>query len=167
LSNTLTITTEPSSRQVLKRPGVEAFLLEMGRRYEVVIYTDEAAMYADPVINKIDPHRAVTYRLYRQDTQVRLHIAFSCLKRTLWMSDHSMVSQQQPAGHNAVSCINVSCINVSCINVSCINVSCINVTCCYWMCTAVMRASFTAHVSHLYTPVVACFTTYRLYRQDT
>lgn len=27
-------------------------------------------MYADPVINKIDPHRAVTYRLYRQDTQV-------------------------------------------------------------------------------------------------
>ncbi|WIA36953.1 hypothetical protein OEZ86_008193 [Tetradesmus obliquus] len=55
--------------QVLKRPGVEAFLLEMGRRYEVVIYTDEAAMYADPVINKIDPHRAVTYRLYRGDTQ--------------------------------------------------------------------------------------------------
>jgi TFIIF-interacting CTD phosphatase-like protein len=57
--------------QVQKRPGVEAFLLEMGRRYEVVIYTDEAAMYADPVINKIDPHRAVTYRLYRGDTQVR------------------------------------------------------------------------------------------------
>lgn len=54
----------------MKRPGVEAFLLEMGRRYEVVIYTDEAAMYADPVINKIDPNRAVTYRLYRQDTQV-------------------------------------------------------------------------------------------------
>lgn len=56
--------------QVLKRPGVEAFLLEMGRRYEVVLYTDEPAMYADPVVNKIDPHRAITYRLYRQDTQV-------------------------------------------------------------------------------------------------
>eukprot|EP00879_Flechtneria_rotunda_P000046 GHRR01000076.1.p1 GENE.GHRR01000076.1~~GHRR01000076.1.p1 ORF type:complete len:396 (+),score=164.29 GHRR01000076.1:1422-2609(+) len=55
--------------QVLKRPGVEAFLLEMGRRYEVVVYTDEPAMYADPVINKIDPHRAIQYRLYRQDTQ--------------------------------------------------------------------------------------------------
>eukprot|EP00882_Tetradesmus_deserticola_P005763 GHRQ01006068.1.p1 GENE.GHRQ01006068.1~~GHRQ01006068.1.p1 ORF type:complete len:386 (+),score=200.55 GHRQ01006068.1:271-1428(+) len=55
--------------QVLKRPGAEAFLLEMGRRYEVVIYTDEAAMYADPVINKIDPHRAVPYKLYKQDTQ--------------------------------------------------------------------------------------------------
>lgn len=56
--------------QVMKRPGVEAFLLEMGKRYEVVIYTDETAMYADPVINKIDPHRAVLYRLYRQETQV-------------------------------------------------------------------------------------------------
>jgi TFIIF-interacting CTD phosphatase-like protein len=54
----------------MKRPGVEAFLLEMGKRYEVVIYTDEPAMYADPVINKIDPHRAVMYRLYRQETQV-------------------------------------------------------------------------------------------------
>jgi TFIIF-interacting CTD phosphatase-like protein len=42
----------------------------MGKRYEVVIYTDEPAMYADPVINKIDPHRAVMYRLYRQETQV-------------------------------------------------------------------------------------------------
>jgi hypothetical protein len=57
--------------QVMKRPGVEPFLLEMGKRYEVVIYTDEPAMYADPVINKIDPHRAVLYRLYRQETQVR------------------------------------------------------------------------------------------------
>eukprot|EP00775_Hariotina_reticulata_P002664 gene2664-2964_t len=57
--------------QVLKRPGVEAFLLEMGKRYEVVLYTDEQAMYADPVINKIDPHRAITYRLYRQDTQYK------------------------------------------------------------------------------------------------
>eukprot|EP00878_Enallax_costatus_P002564 GHUV01002746.1.p1 GENE.GHUV01002746.1~~GHUV01002746.1.p1 ORF type:complete len:384 (+),score=76.30 GHUV01002746.1:351-1502(+) len=57
--------------QVLKRPGVEAFLLEMGRRYEVVIYTDEPAMYADPVINKIDPNRAVAFRLYKQDTQYK------------------------------------------------------------------------------------------------
>jgi hypothetical protein len=55
----------------MKRPGVEPFLLEMGKRYEVVVYTDEPAMYADPVINKIDPHRAVLYRLYRQETQVR------------------------------------------------------------------------------------------------
>jgi TFIIF-interacting CTD phosphatase-like protein len=64
---------------VQKRPGVEAFLLEMGRRYEVVIYTDEAAMYADPVINKIDPHRAVTYRLYRGDTQVGRGAVAFCL----------------------------------------------------------------------------------------
>jgi TFIIF-interacting CTD phosphatase-like protein len=28
----------------MKRPGVEAFLLEMGKRYETVIFTDEPAM---------------------------------------------------------------------------------------------------------------------------
>lgn len=44
--------------------------MEMGKRYEVVVYTDEPAMYADPIINKIDPHRAISYRLYRQETQV-------------------------------------------------------------------------------------------------
>jgi import inner membrane translocase subunit TIM50 len=35
----------------------------------VVVYTDEQNMYADPIINRLDPQRAVQYRLYRQDTQ--------------------------------------------------------------------------------------------------
>ena len=37
-----------------------------------MIYTEEPNMYADPVINKIDPNRAVAFRLYKQDTQVRI-----------------------------------------------------------------------------------------------
>lgn len=78
--------------QVLKRPGVEAFLLEMGRRYEVVIYTDEAAMYADPVINKIDPHRAVTYRLYRGDTQVGWQRAHAATSAGVWHRDGLCIS---------------------------------------------------------------------------
>ena len=41
----------------------------MGQYYEVVIYTDEQALYADPVINRLDGDRVVPYRLYRADTQ--------------------------------------------------------------------------------------------------
>ncbi|GLI59068.1 hypothetical protein VaNZ11_000901 [Volvox africanus] len=56
---------------IYKRPGVQEFLLELGQYFEIVIYTDEPATYADPIINKLDPHRVVPYRLYRTDTQYK------------------------------------------------------------------------------------------------
>ena len=46
------------------------FLGQLGQYYELVIYTDEQPMYADPIVNALDSARAVQYRLYRQDTQV-------------------------------------------------------------------------------------------------
>jgi hypothetical protein len=52
-----------------RRPGARDFISQLGQYYEVVIYTDEQAMYADPIVNALDPQRAVQYRLYRQDTQ--------------------------------------------------------------------------------------------------
>ncbi|EFJ50538.1 hypothetical protein VOLCADRAFT_103761 [Volvox carteri f. nagariensis] len=54
---------------IYKRPGVQEFLLELGQYFEIVIYTDEPATYADPILNKLDPHRIVPFRLYRTDTQ--------------------------------------------------------------------------------------------------
>jgi import inner membrane translocase subunit TIM50 len=55
---------------VYKRPGASEFLQAAAQYYEVVVYTSEPNMYADPVINRLDPNRtAVAYRLYRQDTQ--------------------------------------------------------------------------------------------------
>ncbi len=41
----------------------------MAPYFELVVYTDEQNMYADPIINKLDQQRAIPYRLYRQDTQ--------------------------------------------------------------------------------------------------
>ena len=35
------------------------FLLEMGGYYEIVVFTDQPATYAEPIINKLDPHRCV------------------------------------------------------------------------------------------------------------
>ncbi len=55
--------------QVYKRPGAADFIYQMGQYYEIVIYTDETNMYADPIINRLDPYRVIPYRLYRQDTQ--------------------------------------------------------------------------------------------------
>ncbi|PNH11273.1 Mitochondrial import inner membrane translocase subunit TIM50 [Tetrabaena socialis] len=54
---------------IYKRPGVQDFLLELGQYFEIVVYTDEPATYTDPILNKLDPQRAVPFRLYRTDTQ--------------------------------------------------------------------------------------------------
>lgn len=51
---------------VLKRPGVEEFLRRMGEIYEVVVYTASVSKYADPVLDKVDVHKAVTHRLFRE-----------------------------------------------------------------------------------------------------
>ncbi|KZP19831.1 NIF-domain-containing protein [Athelia psychrophila] len=51
---------------VLKRPGVDEFLREMGLIYEVVVFTASLSVYADPVLDKLDVHQAVTHRLFRE-----------------------------------------------------------------------------------------------------
>ncbi|GLC73741.1 hypothetical protein PLESTF_001414200 [Pleodorina starrii] len=56
---------------IYKRPGVAEFLLDLGQYFEIVVYTDEPATYADPILNKLDPHRVVPFRLYRTDTQYK------------------------------------------------------------------------------------------------
>ena len=41
----------------------------MAQFYEIVVYTDEPATYANPVLNKLDLGHAINYRLYRPETQ--------------------------------------------------------------------------------------------------
>ncbi|KAI3611705.1 protein phosphatase [Moniliophthora roreri] len=51
---------------VLKRPGVDEFLREMGRIYEVVVFTASLSKYADPVLDQLDTSRVVAHRLFRE-----------------------------------------------------------------------------------------------------
>ncbi|WVR07698.1 hypothetical protein IAU60_004740 [Kwoniella sp. DSM 27419] len=51
---------------VIKRPGVDHFLKEMGKIYEVVVFTASLSKYADPVLDMLDSHRVVTHRLFRE-----------------------------------------------------------------------------------------------------
>ncbi|KAK2467769.1 hypothetical protein APHAL10511_000064 [Amanita phalloides] len=51
---------------VIKRPGVDNFLKKMGEIYEVVVFTASLSKYADPVLDKLDTHRVVTHRLFRE-----------------------------------------------------------------------------------------------------
>lgn len=51
---------------VLKRPHVDQFLEAMGKIYEVVIFTASLSKYADPVLDLLDIHKVVQWRLFRE-----------------------------------------------------------------------------------------------------
>ncbi|KAG8897022.1 hypothetical protein FRB99_008509 [Tulasnella sp. 403] len=51
---------------VIKRPGVDSFLKKMGELYEIVIFTASLSKYADPVLDKLDVHKVVAHRLFRE-----------------------------------------------------------------------------------------------------
>jgi len=50
---------------VVKRPGVKEFLERMRDLYEIVIFTASLSLYADPLLDMIDPSSCITYRLFR------------------------------------------------------------------------------------------------------
>ncbi|KAG9127082.1 hypothetical protein FRC07_000733 [Ceratobasidium sp. 392] len=51
---------------VIKRPGVDNFLKKMGELYEIVVFTASLSKYADPVLDKLDIHKVVSHRLFRE-----------------------------------------------------------------------------------------------------
>ena len=51
---------------VLKRPYVDEFLDKMSTLFELVIFTASISDYANPLLNKLDPNRRISYRLFRE-----------------------------------------------------------------------------------------------------
>ena len=51
---------------VKKRPGVDDFMKSVGERYEVVVYTASLKKYADPLLDLLDVHKVINYRLFRE-----------------------------------------------------------------------------------------------------
>ena len=51
---------------VMKRPGVDEFLTEMAKHYEIVVYTASLNKYADPLLDLLDPGRFIRTRLFRE-----------------------------------------------------------------------------------------------------
>ena len=54
--------------QFLVRPYAEPFLEEMGKYYEVVIFTAALEDYADFILEIIDSKKNITHKLYRHHT---------------------------------------------------------------------------------------------------
>ncbi len=51
---------------VLKRPFVDEFLDKMSKIFELVIFTASIKEYANPLLNKLDTKKRISYRLFRE-----------------------------------------------------------------------------------------------------
>ena len=51
---------------VMVRPGVKEFLENMGKIYEIVIFTASVSKYADPLLDIIDKEKYCKFRLFRE-----------------------------------------------------------------------------------------------------
>jgi len=51
---------------VCKRPHVDEFMKRCGQIYEIVIFTASLAKYADPVLDLLDVHKVIDWRLFRE-----------------------------------------------------------------------------------------------------
>eukprot|EP00076_Gallus_gallus_P030975 XP_015155705.1 mitochondrial import inner membrane translocase subunit TIM50 [Gallus gallus] len=67
-----------------KRPGIDSLLQQLAPLYEIVVFTSETGMTAFPLIDSIDPHGFISYRLFRDATRYMdgHHVKdISCLNR--------------------------------------------------------------------------------------
>ena len=54
--------------RIAKRPGVDYFIRYLSQYYELVVWTSQPYMIADPVIRKLDPFRLLRWPLFREAT---------------------------------------------------------------------------------------------------
>ena len=70
LDETLVHYIEEENRAFVQvRPYADYFLTEMGKYFEIVIFTAAAEDYADIVLNELDKNNAINFKLYRKHTE--------------------------------------------------------------------------------------------------
>jgi carboxy-terminal domain RNA polymerase II polypeptide A small phosphatase len=62
---TVEVDGNPMNVYVIKRPWLDLFLQQASRIFEVVVFTASLQKYADAVLDRVDPFRTVSWRLYR------------------------------------------------------------------------------------------------------
>ena len=66
---------------VLIRPWVEKFIQEMGKYFEIIIFTASIAAYASPLLDILDKGKNIQYRLYREQCNFVNGVFIKDLKR--------------------------------------------------------------------------------------
>ena len=82
LDETLVHYIEEEKKAYVKiRPYADYFLNEMGKYFELIIFTAAEENYADLVLNELDKNKIISYKLYRKHTQLLNGIFFKDLSK--------------------------------------------------------------------------------------
>lgn len=74
-----------------KRPGVDQFLEQLGRIFEIVVYTADHGMTVFPVLDALDPNGFIMYRLVRDGNNNRISgtlLLIILTNKTLFVATH-------------------------------------------------------------------------------
>lgn len=90
------------------RPGVDVFLKEMSKYFEIIVFTAGSKPYAEPFLKEIDPYdNYISYKLYRNHCLLSngrmikdLSLLGRDLRRVIIIDNSPYVYQRQP--HNAI-----------------------------------------------------------------
>lgn len=50
---------------VYERPGLQGFLRHASKSWKIVIFTAATKLYADLILDLVDPHKVISKRFYR------------------------------------------------------------------------------------------------------
>jgi len=81
---------------VRKRPGVDEFMREVGKKFEVVVFTASLAKYADPLLDILDKDKVVTKRLFREACVQHYGNYVKDLSRLGRRLEHSIIIDNSP-----------------------------------------------------------------------
>lgn len=84
---------------VIKRPGVDHFLTEMAKIYEIVVFTASLSKYADPVLDMLDENRVVAHRLFRESCYNHKGNYVKDLSQLGRDIEHSIIIDNSPASY--------------------------------------------------------------------
>lgn len=81
---------------VLKRPGVDEFLVKMAEIYEIVIFTASLDKYANPLLDLLDTHKVISSRLYREHCSRQGQMYIKDLSRIGRTLGHTIIIDNSP-----------------------------------------------------------------------
>jgi carboxy-terminal domain RNA polymerase II polypeptide A small phosphatase len=96
---------------VVKRPGVDKFLVEMAKHYEIVVFTAANQAYADPLLDLLDTNRVIRTRLYSQHCMYdpKTDVSLKDLSRLNRDLSQTIIVDDRPTSYslhpdNAINC---------------------------------------------------------------
>lgn len=84
---------------VNRRPGAIKFIRTLSEIYEIVIFTASLAIYANPLMDDIDPERCCVYRLFRNSCSVHNGCFTKDLSRMNREMENIMIVDNSPSAY--------------------------------------------------------------------